>query len=173
MTLPVPPRRDVLISAGLFVACCVTTTLVGGPWFGATLMGILLCHEAGHYVVGKLHGEDMSLPYFIPMPPFLTLGTLGAVIRMRTPIRDRKKLFDVGAAGPVAGLVVAIPALVIGLAHSKVGPIPKDSSLEGNSILYALIKHAMFGQWLPGDNIDVNLHPMALAAWVGLLVTMI
>jgi membrane-associated protease RseP (regulator of RpoE activity) len=96
----------------LFVTCCVTTTLVGGPAFGATLMGILLCHEAGHYIVGRLHGEDVSLPYFIPMPPFLTLGTLGAVIRMRKPIRERKKLFDVGAAGPVAGLIVAITLLV-------------------------------------------------------------
>jgi membrane-associated protease RseP (regulator of RpoE activity) len=63
--------------------------------------------------------------------------------------------------------------LVIGLSNSEVGPIPKDSSLEGNSILYALLKHAVFGQWLPGNNIDVHLSPMALAAWVGLLVTMI
>ncbi|HUS29949.1 MAG TPA: site-2 protease family protein [Kofleriaceae bacterium] len=165
--------RDALISLGLFVTCCITTTIVGGFAFGATLMGILLCHEAGHYVVGRMHGEDVSLPYFIPMPPFLTLGTLGAVIRMRTPIRDRKKLFDVGAAGPVAGLVVAIPLLLVGLSLSDVGPIPKDSAIEGNSILYALLKYATFGRWLPGDNIDVHLHPMALAAWVGLLVTMI
>jgi membrane-associated protease RseP (regulator of RpoE activity) len=169
----VSSRRDALISAGLFVTCCITTTLVGGPAFGGTLMGILLCHEAGHYFVGRAHGEDVSLPYFIPMPPFLTLGTLGAVIRMRKPIRDRNKLFDVGAAGPVAGLVVAIPLLLIGLSLSDVGPIPKDSSIEGNSILYALLKYATFGRWLPGDNIDVHLHPMALAAWVGLLVTMI
>jgi membrane-associated protease RseP (regulator of RpoE activity) len=169
----VSSRRDLLISVGLFLTCCVTTTLVGGPAFGATLMGILLCHEAGHYIVGRLHGEDVSLPYFIPMPPFLTLGTLGAVIRMRKPIRERKKLFDVGAAGPVAGLIVAIPLLVIGLSISEVGPIPKDSSIEGNSFLYAFLKYAVHGQWLPGDNIDVHLHPMALAAWVGLLVTMI
>lgn len=166
-------RRDALISVGLFAACCVTTTLVGGPAFGATLMGILLCHEAGHYVVGRLHGEDVSLPYFIPMPPFLTLGTLGAVIRMRSPIRDRRRLFDVGAAGPVAGMIVAVPLLAIGLSLSEVGPIPPDSSIEGNSILYALLKFAVFGRWLPSDGIDVHLHPMALAGWVGLLVTMI
>jgi membrane-associated protease RseP (regulator of RpoE activity) len=166
-------RRDLLISVGLFATCCVTTTLVGGVAFGATLMGILLCHEAGHYIVGRLHGEDVSLPYFIPLPPFLTLGTLGAVIRMRSPIRDRKKLFDVGAAGPVAGMIVAIPLLAIGLSLSDVGPIPPDSSIEGNSILYAFLKYAIFGQWLPGDGIDVHLHPMALAGWVGLLVTMI
>src|SRR5690606_2295581 len=104
-------------------------------------------------------------------PP--TFGTLGAVIRMKRPIEDRGKLFDVGAAGPVAGLVVAIPLLVIGLSLSEVGPLTPGSFIEGNSILYALIKYAVFGQWLPGDGVDVQLHPMALAGWVGLLVTMI
>lgn len=165
-------RREVLIHGGLFAACCVTTTLVGGPAFGATLMTILLCHEAGHYVVGRVRGVDMSLPYFIPLPP-PTLGTLGAVIGMRKPIDDRRALFDVGAAGPIAGLVVAIPLLVIGLSLSTVGPSPADGSQEGNSILYALLKYAVFGRWLPGDGVDVQLHPMAEAAWVGLLLTMI
>jgi membrane-associated protease RseP (regulator of RpoE activity) len=166
-------RRDALIHGGLFLACCVTTTLAGGVAFGATLMGILTCHELGHYIVGRRHGVDVSLPYFIPLPPFGTLGTLGAVIGMRKPIHDRAKLFDVGAAGPIAGLVVAIPLLVIGLHLSKIGPIDPDGSLEGNSILYALLKYAVFGRWLPGDGVDVQLHPMALAGWVGLLVTMI
>jgi membrane-associated protease RseP (regulator of RpoE activity) len=165
-------RQDVLIHGGLFVACCITTTWVGGIAFGATLMGILTCHELGHYIVGRRHGVDVSLPYFIPLPP-PTLGTLGAVIRMRRPIEDRGKLFDVGAAGPVAGLVVAIPLLVIGLYLSKLGPPTPGSFIEGNSILYALLKYAVFGRWLPGDGIDVQLHPMAFAGWVGLLVTMI
>jgi membrane-associated protease RseP (regulator of RpoE activity) len=164
-------RRDVLIHGGLFLACCVTTTWLGGPAFGATLMAILACHELGHYVVGRRHGVDVSLPYFIPLP--VSLGTLGAVIRMRNPIEDRAKLFDVGAAGPVAGLVVAIPLLVIGLYLSDLGPLKPGDSLEGNSILYALLKYAVFGRWLPGDGVDVQLHPMALAGWVGLLVTMI
>jgi membrane-associated protease RseP (regulator of RpoE activity) len=166
-------RRDALIHGGLFLACCVTTTLAGGIAFGATLMGILACHELGHYLVGRRHGVDVSLPYFIPLPPIGTLGTLGAVIGMRKPIEDRAKLFDVGAAGPIAGLVVAIPLLVIGLHLSEVAPIQPGSSLEGNSILYALLKYAVFGRWLPGDGVDVHLHPMALAGWVGLLVTMI
>ena len=157
---------------GLFLACCVTTTWVGGIAFGATLMGILTCHELGHYVVGRRHGVDVSLPYFIPLPP-PTLGTLGAVIRMKNPIEDRGKLFDVGAAGPIAGLVVAIPLLVIGLHLSELGPPTEGSFIEGNSILYALLKYAVFGRWLPGDGIDVQLHPMAFAGWVGLLVTMI
>jgi membrane-associated protease RseP (regulator of RpoE activity) len=166
-------RRDVLLHGGLFVACCITTTWVGGIAFGATLMGILTCHELGHYVVGRRHGVDVSLPYFIPLPPYGTLGTLGAVIRMDTRIDDRAKLFDVGASGPIAGLVVAIPLLVIGLHLSDVGPPTEGSFIEGNSVLYALIKYAVFGQWLPGNGVDVQLHPMALAGWVGLLVTMI
>jgi membrane-associated protease RseP (regulator of RpoE activity) len=166
-------RRDLAIHLGLFVACIVTTWIAGGPWFAATLMGILVCHEAGHYVVGRRHGVPVSLPYFIPLPPGVTLGTLGAVIRMDTPITDRNKLFDVGAAGPIAGLVLAVPLLTIGLALSDVGPPLPESTMEGNSILYALLKYAVFGRWLPADGVDVQLHPMAFAGWVGLLVTMI
>jgi membrane-associated protease RseP (regulator of RpoE activity) len=165
--------RDVTIHLGLFVACCVTTWWFDGPYFAATLMGILLCHELGHYVVGRRRGVDVSLPYFIPVPPQWTLGTLGAVIRMRRPIEDRRALFDVGAAGPVAGLIVAIPLLVVGLVLSEVGPIEPGSAIEGNSILYALLKYAVFGRWLPAGGVDVQLHPMAFAGWVGLLITMI
>ena len=143
---PVATRRALAIHVGLFAACCATTAAFGGPWFAATLMGILLCHELGHYVVGRRRGVEVSLPYFIPMPPQITLGTLGAVIRMRKPISDRNALFDVGAAGPIAGLVVAIPLLVIGLCLSDVGPIKPDDMIEGNSILYALLKYAVFGR---------------------------
>lgn len=164
--------RDYAIHIGLFVACCVTTTITGGIAFGATLMAILTCHEFGHYIVARRRGVDVSLPYFIPLPPFVTLGTLGAVIRMNK-IEDRRALFDVGAAGPIAGLVVAIPLLVIGLELSPVGPSPADGMIEGNSLLYAFLKHMVFGQWLPNSTVDVQLSPMADAAWVGLLVTMI
>jgi membrane-associated protease RseP (regulator of RpoE activity) len=108
-----------------------------------------------------------------PLPPMISLGTLGAVIRMNKPIDDRRALFDVGAAGPIAGLVVAIPLLVIGLSISNVGPVTPDGTVEGNSVLYALLKYLVFGMRLPNQFIDVDLHPMALAAWVGLLVTMI
>jgi membrane-associated protease RseP (regulator of RpoE activity) len=165
--------RQYAIHAGLFLATCITTIIAGGPAFSATLMTILVCHEMGHYVAARRYGLDVSLPYFIPLPPMITLGTLGAVIRMRAPISDRNQLLVVGAAGPLAGLVVAIPALVIGLSLSKVGPIDPDSALEGNSVVYGLAKYAVFGRWLPSGNVDVNLHPMAFAAWVGLLVTMI
>lgn len=165
--------RELLLHGGLFLAACATTTWAGGPAFAATLMGILTCHEFGHYLVGRRRGVDVSLPYFIPMPPVISLGTLGAVIRMRNPIEDRRALFDVGAAGPIAGIVVAIPLLVIGLCLSHVGPSQPTSFQEGNSILYALLKYAVFHRWLPGGGVDVQLHPMAFAAWVGLLVTMI
>jgi membrane-associated protease RseP (regulator of RpoE activity) len=157
----------------LFLAACATTWWSQGLAFAATLMAILVCHEFGHYIVGRRRGVDMSLPYFIPMPPFITLGTLGAVIRMKKPIHDRGALFDVGAAGPIAGLVVAIPLLVIGLSISEVGRIHPGDYLEGNSVLYALLKYAVFGRWLPSGGVDVQLHPMANAAWVGLLITMI
>lgn len=165
--------RTAAIHLGLFAVCCVTTAWSGGLAFAATLMGILLCHELGHYVVGRRRGVDVSLPYFIPVPPVITLGTLGAVIRMRKPISDRNTLFDVGAAGPIAGLVVAIPLLVIGLTLSEVAATRPDDMIEGNSILYALLKYAVFGRWLPSGGVDVQLHPMAFAGWVGLLITMI
>jgi membrane-associated protease RseP (regulator of RpoE activity) len=165
----------------LFAASCATTWWAGsisdgparGAAFAATLMGILVCHEAGHYVAGRHHRVPVSLPYFIPLPPWISLGTMGAVIRMDEPISDRNKLFDVGASGPIAGLVVAIPLLVIGLHLSELGPPTQEGMIEGNSILYALLKYAMFGRWLPGDGLDVQLHPMAFAGWVGLLITMI
>jgi membrane-associated protease RseP (regulator of RpoE activity) len=164
--------RSLAVHGGLFLAACVTTTLAQGPAFAATLMAILVCHELGHYVVARRHDVDASLPYFIPLPWQISLGTMGAVIRMGS-LGDRNKLLDVGAAGPLAGLVVAIPLLVLGLSWSTLGPIPPDTMLEGNSILYGVTKWLLFGRWLPADGVDVNLHPVAFAAWVGLLVTMI
>jgi membrane-associated protease RseP (regulator of RpoE activity) len=166
-------NRTAAIHVGLFAACCATTWWAGGPAFAATLMTILLCHELGHYVVGRHHRIDVSLPYFIPLPPVISVGTLGAVIRMRKPIEDRNALFDVGAAGPIAGLVVAIPLLVVGLMLSHVQPLQLDDGIEGNSILYALLKYAVFGRWLPSGGVDVQLHPMAEAGWFGLFLTVI
>ncbi len=157
----------------LFLATCVTTWLSGGFAFAATLMAILICHEFGHYIVARRHGIEVSLPMFIPLPPGVTLGTLGAVIRMKRPISDRNALFDMAAAGPIAGLIVALPLLVFGLTLSEIQPENAANVIEGNSVLYASIKYAMFGRWLPSHGIDVALHPMAFAAWVGLLVTSI
>ncbi len=170
---PSSPARRALVHGGLFAAACTTTYLSQGAWFAATLMSILLVHELGHYVVARHHKVDVSLPYFIPLPPWITFGTLGAVIKMRRPIADPNQLLDVGAAGPLAGLALAIPLLVIGLLRSHVGPIQAEGLQEGNSILYGVTKLIMFGRWLPGGGQDVQLDPMAFAAWMGLLVTMI
>jgi membrane-associated protease RseP (regulator of RpoE activity) len=142
--------------------------------FAATLLGILFTHEMGHYVVGRLRGAPASLPYFIPMPPLISLtGTLGAVIVQREPFEDRRTLLEVAVAGPLAGLVVAIPLLFYGLAISTVGPTPDGPYImEGNSLFYALAKYLVFAQWLPGGGVDVQLSSVAWGAWIGLLVTM-
>jgi membrane-associated protease RseP (regulator of RpoE activity) len=170
--VPLSPRAAT-IHAGLFVATCLTTWWAGGAAFAAALMTILVCHEAGHYVVGRRRGIAVSLPYFIPLPPYISLGTMGAVIRMDDAISDRRALFDVGAAGPLAGFVVAVPLLVVGLHLSEVGPLEPGAMIEGNSLLYAALKYAVHGRLLPADGIDVQLHPVAFAGWVGLLLTMV
>jgi membrane-associated protease RseP (regulator of RpoE activity) len=144
--------------------------------FAATLMSILLVHELSHYFVARRYGSPVSLPYFIPVPgPFSLLGTMGAVIVQRAPMRNRKALFDIGMAGPVGGLIVAIPLLILGLSLSDLQPPPNiDVALqEGNSLLYIGIKYLVFGKILPSNGEDVWLHPVAFAAWAGLLVTMI
>lgn len=145
--------------------------------FAGTLMGILLAHELSHYFIGRRYNSPLSLPYFIPIPTIL--GTMGAVIVQRSPMRNRKELFDIGIAGPLGGLIVAIPLLVIGLSLSSVGPPPanllQDLEIlqEGNSLLYLGLKYLVFGRLLPSNGEDVWLHPVAFAAWGGLLVTMI
>jgi membrane-associated protease RseP (regulator of RpoE activity) len=192
-TLPRPKR--LLLHAGLFLATFLTTTAAGaiyvhgqksdgslldailpiadGLSYSVPLMLILLAHELGHYLVARYHGVDASLPYFIPLPPPFMLGTMGAVIGMRDVTSDRRKLIDIGAAGPLAGLLVAIPVIWYGLRHSLVGPLVPNGIQEGNSILYALLKHAVKGRWLPDGRQDIFLHPTAWAGWAGLLVTMI
>jgi membrane-associated protease RseP (regulator of RpoE activity) len=179
------PGHRYRVHVGLFLATCVTTFLAGagfggsmsvesGLAFSATLMGILVCHEMGHYVVARRHGIDASLPYFIPLPPGISLGTMGAVIRMRQPITDRNQLIDVGAAGPLAGLCAAIPLLAYGLSLSEVELVEEPGLLEGNSLLYIAIKYLVHGRYLPApDGTDVLLHPIAWASWVGLLITFI
>ena len=184
-----PQRRPrLLLHFALMLATFLTTTATGALWmhgmrdiapisdglsYSVPLMAILLCHELGHYVAARIHGVEASLPYFIPFFPGLGLGTLGAVIGMREMTSDRKKLIDIGAAGPLAGLAVAVPVLLYGLAQSKVGPIQPGGEQEGNSVLYALLKYAVKGAWLPDGKQDVFLSPAAHAGWAGLLVTMI
>jgi membrane-associated protease RseP (regulator of RpoE activity) len=145
--------------------------------FSLSLLSILLAHELGHYFTSRRHGVPASLPYFVPLPipDFLgnVLGTMGAVIVMKGRVTNRRVMLDIGSAGPLIGLVVAIPVLLIGLSLSQVQSLPVDQaySMEGNSLLYLLLKYAIFGRWLPGGGEDVFIHPVAFAGWAGLLVT--
>lgn len=176
--------------------------LQGWP-FAVSLLGILLAHELGHYLVGRSRGETVTLPYFIPFP-FSAFGTMGAFISMKEIPKNRKHLMDVGIAGPMIGLLVAIPILFIGLSLSTVGPIETDLPegyvhfLEGNSLFYLGAKYLTFRKLLPqpvsyGDlspaiywlryfftgspaplgGLDVQIHPVAWAGWAGLFVTAI
>ncbi len=150
-----------------------TQLVLGGLPYVLALLGILGVHEMGHYVAARLHKANVTLPYFIPMP--FGLGTMGAVIRLKSPIKNRKQLFDIGVAGPLAGLAIAVPLLMIGLLTSPVQFVgtPVPGSQEGNSILYALLKFIIKGQWLPGNGYDVIVNAVAFPAWFGLIVTMI
>jgi Zn-dependent protease len=187
-------RSRVWVNVLLFVLTCVTTLGAGllyagsptfdalrrdpglvrflaGVPFAATLIGVLLVHEFGHYFTARHYGASVSLPYFIPIPTFL--GTLGAVIRMRSPARDRNSLFDIAVAGPLAGLVVALPAVIVGLSWSRVIPAPPGGEPFGfgDSLLFAFLRTTIAGPIPAG--MTLYTHPVADAAWVGLFVTAI
>ncbi len=149
-----------------------TGDFAAGAPFSIPLMAILLAHEFGHYIAAKRHGVPSSPPYFIPMPIFL-LGTMGAFIVMRGRIKRRDALLDVGAAGPLAGLAVALPILVYGFQQSPVEPLPTDAPylVEGRSLLYVALLFLTKGPIPEGH--DIMLTPTAFAGWAGLLVTMI
>ena len=149
----------------------VPRSCVGGFWYSGTILAILGCHELGHYFACRYYDVDASLPFFIPVP-FLLTGTLGAFIRIREPIPSKRMLFDIGIAGPIAGFVVAVPALFLGLAMSHVVRLPADTSnlLElGEPLLFKLASWLLWGT--QPDGYSLNMHPMAFAAWFGLLAT--
>ncbi|HEY0468798.1 MAG TPA: site-2 protease family protein [Polyangiaceae bacterium] len=139
--------------------------------FAVPLLAILVAHESGHYVAARCHRVQASLPFFIPLPKLSPFGTLGAIIGMSGRIRSRVALLDIGAAGPLAGMVVALPVLAIGLSKSPILPNSEHYTQEGQSLLYMLMKRVFAGP-IP-DGSDVQLHLTAMAGWVGLLVTMI
>ncbi len=140
--------------------------------YALSLILILGAHELGHYFAARRHNIPVTLPYFIPLP-FGFFGTLGAFIQLRAPIRNRKMLLDVGVSGPLAGMVFAVPILLIGLATAPVQHLPTEGVylLEGNSILYALAKIVTFGRFLPDGQMDVFLNQLTQAGWTGLFVT--
>jgi membrane-associated protease RseP (regulator of RpoE activity) len=147
-------------------------TLLRGLWYSGTILAILGCHELGHYFACRYYDVDASLPFFIPVP-FLLTGTMGAFIRIREPIRTKQMLFDIGIAGPIAGFAVAVPALFIGMAMSNVSPappvMPPGSATLGQPLLFQLASWVFWGN--APDNYMLNMHPVAFAAWFGLLAT--
>jgi membrane-associated protease RseP (regulator of RpoE activity) len=148
------------------------STLLDGWPFAVPFLAIFVCHEFGHWIFARLHGVPASLPYFIPLPFVSWFGTMGAVIVMPDRIRSRNALLDIGAAGPLAGMLVAVPTMVIGLQLSPVEPVSTSGYIqEGQSLLYTLIKYLVLGPIPQGY--DVQLHPTAFAAWGGFLITMV
>jgi len=183
----------------LFVLTLITTTLVGveryvafqsnfgrdaidigwhllpyGFWYSGTILGILGAHEFGHYIACRLYRVNATLPYFLPFylgPQNLQIGTFGAVIRIREPFPNRKILFDVGIAGPIAGFVVLVPALFLGMYMSSMTTIPDGVGITfiGKPLLFRIVRWIVFGP-IPAGAI-VNLHPMVWAVWFGMLAT--
>lgn len=153
----------------------VLVYIIGQGWpFALTLLTILTAHEFGHYFAARYHKLSVTLPYFIPFP-LPPIGTLGAFIRLKEPVPDRRKLFDIGVAGPLAGFILAVPLLFYGLRSSPVF-IPDPNAnymIEGNSILYYTAKLITFGKALPNvlTGEDVLMNQITTAAWIGLLVT--
>jgi membrane-associated protease RseP (regulator of RpoE activity) len=137
--------------------------------FAATLLFILVTHEFGHFILSRIHRVPASLPLFIPGPPHF-IGTFGAIIRMRGPILNRRALFDIGVAGPLAGFVVAVGALIVGLFLSNVVDRTSTYGLQlGEPLLLKFMAWLIIGSLPP--EADVLLHPIAFAAWFGLFVT--
>ncbi|MBN1893932.1 site-2 protease family protein [bacterium] len=164
----------------LFILTVCTTFLVGlsdglagAFWYSGGIMAILLCHEMGHFWTARMHGVPATLPYFIPVP-YWPFGTMGAIIKMHGTIPNRRALFDIGAAGPLAGMVLIVPAILLGLDMSQVverAAASADGFSLGESLLFKILVRLVIGP--VGENQDVLLHPLAYAGWVGLLVTAI
>jgi membrane-associated protease RseP (regulator of RpoE activity) len=199
MGVDIPP--EAIPADGSFPFALLLKNIFTGWPFALSMMGILFAHEMGHYIACRYYNVPATLPFFLPAPFISPLGTLGAFIAMRGIPKNKRILFDVGVAGPIAGLVIAVPVLFLGLSLSPLGSIeqlPGGSSgfLEGNSLFYLFAKYAVFGKLLPEpvsfgglspalywiryflsgqpipfNGLDVQLDSVALAGWAGLLVT--
>jgi len=158
----------------LFLLTIGSTYLLQGIWYALSIVSILFAHEMGHYLMCRKYGISATLPYFIPFPfPNLNpFGTLGAVIKMKSRIPNRRALFDVGIAGPLAGLAVTIPVLIFGLSKSEfvsLQELPTGTMGLGDSLLFSQLARLVLGA-IP-EGYDIMLHPMAFAGWAGLFVT--
>lgn len=173
-TQHLPRRPEELVEAaftrgGIPSALRTLGWSLGQGWrFAVPLLAILVTHELGHFLLARRHRVPASLPMFVPFPNLL--GTMGAVISMR-PIGSRNALVDIGAAGPLAGLVLALPITAVGLALSPIEPLTPGGLLEGDSLVYLLLKRLICGPIPLGY--DVQLHPFAFAGWTGLFMTML
>jgi membrane-associated protease RseP (regulator of RpoE activity) len=162
--------RPSLLTPGADVAAGLGALFRGAITFSLPLLLILLAHEMGHYLTCRRYGIDASPPYFIPFPSLV--GTMGAFIRIREPIRNKSQLFDVGVAGPIAGFAVALPLLAWGIAHSRSNPSPilaEGTILFRYPLLVTLFQKLVLGStFTSADTIE---HPVFIAAWFGLFVT--
>lgn len=165
-----PPRPRWVLHGALYLATFGTTYLAGSWSYAITLMTILTFHEAGHYLAARRYRIPASLPYFVPFP-FSVFGTMGAVIAMPARIPDRRALLDVGAAGPIAGFAIALPALILGTRLSHVATVPSVTGdlVFGDNLVVKLVGW-LFGPANPRDEVLV-LHPIGFAGYVGCLVT--
>jgi membrane-associated protease RseP (regulator of RpoE activity) len=175
---PPPPLtlRSLWRNILLFVLTALSVYLSGGPLMAVALLSILTAHEMGHYLMCRRHGVDATLPFFIPFPfpwpwdrPFI--GTLGAFIRMRSPIPDRRSLMDIGVMGPLAGFVVCLPVLVFGVLEARIVPhvASPDALSLGEPLLFQWATWLLKGP-VP-EGMDVLIGPVGRAAWFGLFVT--
>jgi membrane-associated protease RseP (regulator of RpoE activity) len=188
---PVVPRRPrKWLPLFLFVATCFSTcfaytvfiggipasgptlsTLFPGLKYSAAVLSILMAHEMGHYLAARFHRVPASLPYFIPMP-ISPLGTMGAVIVQGRGVADRRQMFDIAIAGPLAGLVLALPAAWYGMAETQTLTIPPTAGnvmVFGDPIIMQWMKEYFHGPM--AANQDVMLTPLLMAGWVGIFVT--
>jgi len=193
---PMPPRRKFQhryrTHIILFLLTLITTTIVGadnyagaqggegfgslaywarGLWYSIPALVILSCHEFGHYIFCRIYNVDATLPYYLPAPPFFLSGTFGAVIRIREPFPSKRALFDIGIAGPIGGFLALVPLLYLGVAMSHLATFPPNTDLIefGEPLLIKAMIWLKFGARPAG--MDVVLHPLGFAAWLGMLVT--
>ncbi len=179
--LPRPKKTNYAVNIILFILTIMTTMFAGalqqgvnpflqlyvGIPFSVTIILILGAHELGHYFASKRCGIDATLPYFIPFPHLI--GTFGAVIKVKEPITDKKALLEIGVAGPLIGMIFAIPAVVIGLKLSTVIPVREGGLGLGDSFLFTFLSRLVLGVLPEGK--DILLHPIAFAGWIGFFVT--
>ena len=167
-----PIKNNWLLFSILLTATLVTTFLAGGLLFSISLLLILGAHEFGHYWASKKNGVQSTLPYFIPAPPIFIAGTFGAFIQIKQRIPNRMVLMEIGAAGPIMGFVVALPMLILGLYLSSVTPSIGMGSINfGSSLILNFCSQLVLGVDPSSPDINIHLHPIAFAGWIGMLIT--